>query len=372
MCRLGDVLLSRRGDIGRCVLIREADAGVLCGTGSLRVTVQGTELDSQFLFYYLSTSLGRAELQGRAVGSTMPNINTEIVRSVSVPLPPLLTQRKIAAILCGYDDLIENNNRRINLLEEMIQGIYREWFVEFRYPGHEGVSLVDSEFGPTPRGWSVQPLTDVLEFYVGGGWGKDAPDDIHTEPAFVIRGTDFARATRLDFASCSTRFHTNSNLASRLLRPGDLILEVSGGSTDQPVGRSMLFSKQHAATIRGQVICASFCKLLRLKRNVLTPELLYLHFWDLYETRRIETYQVQSTGIKNLRFAQLLEGDLLVTAPRGLQAQFAALVTPMFEASRSIARVNGILRASRDLLLPRLVSEEVDVGDLNIEVTNAA
>jgi len=84
-----------------------------------------------------------------------------ILRSVSVVHPPLPTQRKIADILSAYDDLIENNTRRIAILEEMAQQLYQEWFVHFRYPGHENVPLVDSELGPIPEGWEVKRLGDI-------------------------------------------------------------------------------------------------------------------------------------------------------------------------------------------------------------------
>src|SRR5438067_11535941 len=91
----------------------------------------------------------------------MPNLNTAIIRSISISYPPLPIQYKIAAILSAYDDLIENNTRRIKILEEMAQSLYREWFVHFRFPGHEGVRLVESELGPVPEGWEVVPLSQV-------------------------------------------------------------------------------------------------------------------------------------------------------------------------------------------------------------------
>ena len=83
----------------------------------------------------------------------MSGITGKSLQELTLPVPSLPSQRKIAAILSAYDDLIENNNRRIKLLEEMAQRIYREWFVDFRYPGHEEVPLVDSELGPIPEGW---------------------------------------------------------------------------------------------------------------------------------------------------------------------------------------------------------------------------
>ena len=90
------------------------------------------------------------------------------IQAFEFRLPPLPTQRKIASILSAYDDLIENNTRRIAILEEMAQAIYREWFVNFRFPGHENVKLVDSPLGQIPEGWEVKPVSEVFETLGGG------------------------------------------------------------------------------------------------------------------------------------------------------------------------------------------------------------
>ena len=86
----------------------------------------------------------------------------EKLLSFEFSTPPLNTQRKIAAVLSAYDDLIENNTRRIEILEEMAQAIYREWFVEFRFPGHEQVPMVESELGLIPQGWEVVKISDIV------------------------------------------------------------------------------------------------------------------------------------------------------------------------------------------------------------------
>src|SRR5690606_4517772 len=98
-----------------------------------------------------------------ATQSGVPHINLDVLRNFEIDLPPLATQREIAGILSAYDDLIENNTRRIQILEEMARAIYREWFVHFRYPGHENDRLVESELGLVPEGWEVKRLGDVVE-----------------------------------------------------------------------------------------------------------------------------------------------------------------------------------------------------------------
>ncbi len=143
----GDIVYGRRGDIGRRAIILDREDGWLCGTGCLRISLGDTILNPMFLHYYLGQANVISWVANQAIGATMPNLNTSIIRSISVTYPTLPTQRKIASILSAYDDLIENNTRRIKILEDMAQALYREWFVHFRFPGHEGVRMVESELG---------------------------------------------------------------------------------------------------------------------------------------------------------------------------------------------------------------------------------
>ena len=172
--KAGDLVFTCWGTIGQVGLI--PDDGpydkYIISNKQLKLRPDASRSDSRFLFYYFASPAMVGHIRNRAIGSAVPGINLGILKSLPVVLPPLPTQRKIADILSAYDDLIENNNRRIKLLEEMAQRIYREWFVDFRYPGHEDVPLVDSELGSIPRGWVLGALWDV-SFHIGGGWVAD-------------------------------------------------------------------------------------------------------------------------------------------------------------------------------------------------------
>ena len=134
----------------------------MCGTGCLRISLGESILNPVFLHYYLCQDEVVGWITNQAVGATMPNLNTGILRSVPVRYPPLPTQRRIAGILSAYDDLIENSQRRIRILEEMARRLYREWFVHFRFPGHEDCLLVESPLGVIPEGWEVKLLPDCV------------------------------------------------------------------------------------------------------------------------------------------------------------------------------------------------------------------
>jgi type I restriction enzyme S subunit len=160
--RTGDIVYGRRGDIGRQALIRPEQQGWMCGTGCLRLSFGDSVLNPLFLHYYLRQDDVVSWITNQAVGATMPNLNTGILRTVPVRFPPLPVQQRIAGILSAYDELIENSQRRIRILESMARALYREWFVYFRFPGHENHPRVVSSLGEFPQGWEVKTVKEVV------------------------------------------------------------------------------------------------------------------------------------------------------------------------------------------------------------------
>lgn len=194
------------------------------------------------------------------------------------------------------------------------------------------------------------PLRSLISSYVGGGWGNEELEDSHTEPAYVIRGTDFADAEFGSVVSVPYRFHETSNLASRRLEPNDIIMEVSGGSVDQPVGRVMLVDEHVLGSFDGAVMCASFCKRVVPDTTAVEPSFLYWYLQAVYATGLIERYQVQSTGIRNLQFEYLLD-DLPVRLPRrDEQQRTIAALDLILELLRSNRRRIEVLEETARLL----------------------
>ncbi len=358
---VGDIVYGRRGDIGRRAIVSGRENGWICGTGCLRVSLGNRVLNPRYLYYFLGQPMVVSWIANQAVGATMPNLNTGILRSVEVRYPRLPIQCRIASVLAAYDDLIENNTRRIKILEEMAQMLYREWFVDFRYPGHEMVKMVDSELGPIPKQWSAPALESLLEHAIGGGWGEEAESDQCSVRAYVIRGTDIPGARHGDVTNCPLRWHKDSNHRSRQLRCGDLVFEVSGGSKGQPVGRSLLIGDTLLSQFDRSVICASFCKLLRPKSQSGLATALYLFLREAYTNGVIEKFQVQSTGISNFKFTAFV-GEVRIPLPDPTTLeQFGNVVQPMLEALAVFGKRNANLRTTRDLLLPKLISGEIPV-----------
>ena len=163
----GDLLFARRSLIlegsGKCSLVVRPSEDTTFESSVIRARLNPNRAIPRFYYYMFRSPQGRALVSSITTGAVVSGIRGSELVMLKVPKPPLSTQRKIATILSNYDDLIENNTRRIRILEEMAQTIYREWFVEFRFPGHENVKMVESELGLIPEGWEVGKLGDLAE-----------------------------------------------------------------------------------------------------------------------------------------------------------------------------------------------------------------
>jgi len=160
----GDVILTREAPLGEVGLLR-VERKVFLGQRLVAYRADPTKLDNRFLLYsFLAPDLKR-QVMSFGSGATVEHMRVPDAEKLTVLLPDLPTQQRIADVLSAYDDLIENNNRRIKILEETVQKIYTEWFVNFRFPGHEHVKMVDTgtEFGMIPEGWEVKVLSDVVD-----------------------------------------------------------------------------------------------------------------------------------------------------------------------------------------------------------------
>ena len=149
--------------VGKVVRVPQEAQGALLNQNAVLI-VNNPLLDQAFTYYLLKDNSFKKYIIGCAQGSaSQASITLESIRAFQFQCPPLLLQQKIADILSTYDRLIENNTRRIKILEEMAQLLYREWFVNFRFPRHEDVKLVESAIGLIPEGWEVCKLGDILD-----------------------------------------------------------------------------------------------------------------------------------------------------------------------------------------------------------------
>ena len=307
----------------------------------------------KFVYYKLLT----LELERFNGGASVPTLNRNVLDTLLINAPSKAEQARIISILSIYDDLIENNQRRIALLEEAARLLYREWFVYFRFPGHKHFKIINGH----PEGWKRTVPNEIIANHIGGGWGKDEPQGKEGEPAFVIRGTDIPRVESGDISSVGLRFHNAASLSSRVLLPYDVVFEVSGGSSSQPIARTLLLTQERLKLWNTNVICASFCKRFTFNR---AAEALYFifHIREHRDRGDVLVYQKESaSSLKNFNFDAFMSSYEFLIPPDSLRKLFFESIDPIVRLQSVLAAQIQHLAKTRDLLLPRLMSGEIAV-----------
>ena len=256
-----------------------------------------------------------------------------------MPLPPLPTQRKIAAILSAYDDLIEVNTRRIALLEEMARGLYREWFVRFRFPGHEGVRMVESAVGLVPEGWEVKALGDIAREVRRGV----QPGQIDPETPYF--GLEHLPRKSIALAEWGTASQVQSTKLA--FKKGEILF-----GKIRPY-----FHKVGVAPVDG--VCSSDTIVIVPK----APEYFAIVLGCVSSEEFVTYATTTSQGTKMPRTSwEVLVKYPVVVPPESLLRQYNELVQDIVASIQNMVFRNRNLRRTRDLLLPRLVAGEVGVG----------
>ena len=355
-----DLLVARTGaTVGVSYLVKK-DYNAVFNNGSIRLRLN-KNVNIKFTYYVFQTKSFRQYIDNVSCVATQPNLRIVNLLRFNLPDCDLNLQNKIVCALECYDKALENNNKRMKALEQMAENLYKEWFVRFRFPGYENTEFEDSKMGKIPVGFSVKKMQDVISRYIGGGWGNDEEDKDYVVEAYVIRGTDFPNVKKGNLSSCPYRYHKKSNYKSRELHDLDIVLEVSGGTADQPVGRTLLVTQDVIDRLGGQVICASFCKQIQLKKDEGSP--YYYYYWMnyLYDTRIIDRFQLQSTGIINFQFEYFVRKGEILLPPKKLMQRFDQLIVPIYNSISTLSKQNENLIKQRDLLLPRLMSGKLEV-----------
>jgi len=313
-------------------------------------------VDKDFLYWLLSTKFIYSHVNSIATGAAQPDLTHSKFKSIKVLIPDLEKQKKISYILSTYDKLIENNNRRIQILEQTAEELYKEWFVRMRFPGYEKTKFDKG----IPEGWGIKKVDEIISFDIGGGWGEESLMNDFTEQAYVIRGTDIPNMKYGEFNYELLRYHKKSNLKSRKLESTDIIFEASGGSKDQRLGRTFYVTEEILSMYDNDVICASFCKLIKIEDKYLSW-FFYNYLRYAYQTEILSTFEVQSTGISNFGFSKFKKHHQLLVPTSNVMEQFYNLTYPILVEKQKLGNKNQNLKKQRDLLLPRLMNGTITV-----------
>ncbi len=318
--RFGDIVMCEGGEPGRCAIWKDQVPGMMIQKALHRIRPKEF-LDYCFLFYSF-LHLGHTKVFDQYVtGATIKHLPGEKLAKVEVDIPPLSIQRRIASILSAYDELIENSQRRIKILEAMARALYREWFVHFRFPGFESVPRVPSPLGEIPQGWEVKKLGDVVELNYGKALKKEDRRD-GEYPVFGSSGI------------------VGTHDAALVKGPGII------------VGR------------KGNVGSVFWCDddffVIDTAYFVTSPLPLRFLFYVLPTLNFINS----DAAVPGLSRNQAYTLELLVP-PTSLLEKFCELAGTFEQQAATLQRQNQNLRRTRDLLLPRLLSGQIDVEALD-------
>jgi type I restriction enzyme S subunit len=316
----GDVAVVRTGYPGTACVIPNKFKELNCA--DLVVITPSTELNPYFLAAIFNSAWGMASVAGNLVGVAQQHFNIGAAKELEVALPSRAVQDRIAGILSAYDELIENSQRRINVLEEMARALYREWFVHFRFPGHESVPLVPSRLGDIPQGWQVKAVKDIL--------CRRASGTVYCESEVKSEGS-------IQVVDQSTNellgFH-----------------EKSPDHPASPMAPIAIFGDH---TCKMQLLFVPFSvgpNVIPFEANNELPT-IYV-FYAVNCLVKTQEYKRHWTALN--------AKEIIVADNKNAQL-FASLIQPILISQGTLREAIRNLRYTRDLLLPRLLSGQIDL-----------
>ena len=337
ICTVGSHPSQPGSVVGRPGIIPRRAHGALLNQNAVCIRSSCDQLDQEWLGHLARTGAFRDYIIGCARGSAnQVRMALGLLKGMPVCLPPIEEQRRIALILSAYDDLIENCQRRIRILEEMARNLYREWFVHFRYPGHESVPLVPSPLGPIPQGWKVKTVGDISSL-VNRGISPSYDDD---GPSLVIN-QKCIREQRVNLDPA--RKQCKPIPTDKLVRFGDVLINSTGVGT---LGRvAQLYEHVESCTVDSHVT------IVRPKPDVGVD---FFGCTLLTNQDSLERLGVGATGQTELGRSSIAGLEIIV-APPGITGEFGRNVRPLRTQAHLLGQKAVNLRRTRDLLLPKLL-----------------
>lgn len=353
----GDIVVARTGaTVGYAKQIWARPEGATFASYLVRFRPDPSKVDPYYLGQVVQSGAFKNWVKSVAGGAAQPNANAKLLGTFDVPLPETDIQRRIGSALRAIVELIENNRRRIEILEAMARLIYREWFGHYRFPSHQDVELVDSALGPIPKGWDVRPVGEVIDTVGGGTPSKEKPE-YWSDPSIAwYTPSDLTkRSVMFAFGSSDQINEVGLAKSSAKLFPARTVMMTSRATIGE-----IAIATTEASTNQGFISCVPNERLSEY----------HLYFW-LQEN--VELFHTLAGGATFKELRKSTFRDLLVVVPPiAVESEFTKKVGPMCNLIENLLRQSDLLGQARDLLLPRLISGHLDVSDLDLDLEPVA
>ena len=333
-----DLLITTRGTIGIPYLYKRTDRFYFADGNLTWIKDFDSNLYSKFLYYWFQSYEGRKKFEALAKGTAQKAVPISGIKTLEIELPSLKSQKRIADILSAYDDLIENNQKQIKLLEEAAQRIYKEWFVDLRFPGHENTKIVDG----VPEGWSICPFSSKVDIMSGGTPKTSIPDYYNGRiPFYTPKDSDgafFAYKTQINITEGGLK-----NCNSRLYPSKTVIITARG-----TVGKTTILAIPMAMN--------QSCYALKMKEN---DAPYYLFFALNNEIKALQT--MANGGVFNTIIGKTFDSINIQIPKDPLIYGFEETVRPFMEQIKNKLQANSKLVEARNRLLLKMMNGEVKV-----------
>lgn len=326
----GNLMVARKGDVRKCVYITQNENGWLTGSDCLKVALNESCCFPKYIYYQLRSPYIGKWLEQISIGATMPSINTGLLSSIEIYLPPLDTQRRISDILSAYDDLIKNNRKQIKLLEEAAHRLYKEWFVDLRFPGHEHTKIVDG----VPEGWAKRPLSSIADVIMG----QSPKSEFYNQ---IGEGLPFHQGV----GSYGNRFVKDemySTSFTRIAEAGSILFSVRA-----PVGRLNI--------TKNRIVIGRGIAALNHKSR-LQSFLFYMLKERFFKDNLVGNGSIFASISKD----ELLNQEFIIPC-EDVMVRYDKVARNIDDKIAILDRQIELLTQARDRLLPKLMSGEVEV-----------
>ena len=342
----GDIVFVRSNGnkelVGRCMMI-DRDIPVTYSGFCIKLRLNDKKIfDPVFFNYLFKTRQFKKSMTGTAVGANIQNLSQSRLGSCEVNVPDIETQKEIATILSRYDSLIENYQKQIKLLEEAAQRLYKEWFVDLHFPGHENTKIVDG----VPEGWEKNTINDVCTLITSGSTPSRNKNSYWENGTIRwVKTKELLDSWILDTEEYITQEGYN-NSSTKLFPANTILMAIYASPT---LGRLGILS--------AECCCNQAALGLIADEKVISWQWL---FWKLYELRDEFNVIARGAGQQNISGIVVKNKEIVIPAKRVIDG-FTSVVSTMFEQQKNLQSQIRLLTEARDRLLPKLMSGEIEV-----------